>query len=152
MKGRKPSHPNVVPLRQDGDTRTLEERADDLAKNLRPRGLEPAHRRLWDEIAPELAKSGRLKPLYVHTIHEYVIVLTRLRDIRADLAENGETYTVTGRNGTQEKSRPEVAQYNESWRNWRALAGDLGLSPSAERGLSTAIGDLFDDPAHEFIG
>ena len=152
MKGRKPTQTNVVPLKSDGDTRSLEERSLETAKSLRPRGISPAHRKLWDEIALELAKAQRLKPLYVHVVQEYVASLDRLRTLRKYLADHGETYEITGRNGKQIKNRAEVGQYNEERRMWLSLSDRLGLSPSAERGMTSAMGDLFDDPAREFVG
>ncbi|MDD2870227.1 phage terminase small subunit P27 family [Neomegalonema sp.] len=152
MKGRKPSPEKVVPLRRGGETRSLDERAADEAAARKPFNLTADEAALWDEIAPELAKLGRLKAIFVHAVHEYVAALARLRAYRAELREDGETYEVKGRNGDQQKSVPAVAQYNESWRQWRALAAELGLTPASERGLGGAVRDLFDDPADEFLG
>lgn len=152
MKGRKPNPGKVVPLRQGGgDDRSLDERAADEAEARKPVGLTEEEEVLWDDIAPELFKLGRLKTHFVHAVHEYVAALARLRNYRKVLKENGETYEVDGRNGVQVKSVPEIAQYNESWRQWRALATDLGLTPASERGLGGAIRDLFDDPSNEFL-
>ena len=151
MKGRKGKPENVTPLRPESDDRTLEERALDAAETLRPLGLSDDEGALWDEITPELFKLGRLKLHFVHVAHEYVAALARLRGYRAALADGEETYESEGRAGKQRKAVPEVAQYNESWRQWRALANDLGLNPQAERGLGGAIRDLFDDPADDFI-
>jgi phage terminase small subunit len=56
-----------------------------------------------------------------------------------------EIYRVeAGRNGTQIKTHPFVAQINESWRQWRCMIGMLGLSPADERNLIPGQGDLFD--------
>jgi len=63
-----------------------------------------------------------------------------------------EVYEVEGRNGVQLKAHPHVAQMNETWRQWRSLMGELGLSPTAERNMMPGQGDLFDDPASEFYG
>lgn len=152
MKGRKPKVENVVPFKEGGETRSMEERAAEAAKLHRSPFFNESQAAIWDEIAPELFKLGRLKPHFRHVAQEYVMALDRLRTIRADLFIEGDTYETKGRNGVQVKSRPEVAQQNETWRQWRALANDLGLSPAAERGLSSEMSDLFDDPANEFLG
>lgn len=152
MKGRKGRPENVTPLRPENDDRTLEERALDAAERMKPPGLSESEDWLWGEIAPELFKLGRLKAHFVHAVHEYVAVLSRLRNLREFLNSEGLSYEPgTGRAGKLKKAYPEVAQYNESWRQWRALANDLGLNPQAERGLGGAIRDLFDDPADEFL-
>jgi phage terminase small subunit len=59
---------------------------------------------------------------------------------------------VQGRNGSQLKAHPHVAQMNETWRQWRSLMAELGLSPTAERNMMPGQGNLFDDPAAEFYG
>lgn len=92
---------------------------------------------VWDRIAPELAAVSRLGPLYFDAVCEYCRVVARLAELRQHLDDKEWTYVVEGRNGMQIKSRPEVAQANETWRQWRSLVGELGLSPAAERGIKT---------------
>ena len=152
MKGRKPKAGNVVPLKEGGETRSIEERATEASKAHRSLFFNESQGAIWDEIAPELFKLGRLKAHFVHAIHEYIAALARLRNLREFLNAEGLSYEPgSGRAGELKKAYPEVAQYNESWRQWRALANDLGLNPQAERGLGGAIRDLFDDPADEFL-
>lgn len=67
--------------------------------------------------------------------------IARHERLRLDLREGGETYESETRNGKQQKSRPEVSQLNETWRQIRALASDFGMTPAAERGLA-ATGQL----------
>lgn len=64
---------------------------------------------------------------------------------------DAEMYVVRGRNGTQIKSHPFVAQLNETWRQWRSLMMELGLSPVSERNLQPGQGDLFADPAAKYL-
>lgn len=115
------------------------------AEGLCPEGLNSGEAKIWNRIAPELSKLGRLKPLYVDVIAQYCVVSLRLADARKTLDEKDWIYITEGRHGTQIKSRPEVAQLNDDWRKWRSLVGELGLSPAAARGLSQGQGDLFDD-------
>ena len=119
----------------------------------------------------------RLKPHFVDTILEYCRAVIRLRSFRDYFAKNvvkldesegvsenivervtgeggldAEMYVVHGRNGTQLKAHPFVAQMNEAQRNWHRLAVECGLSISSERNMVPGQGHLFDDPAAEFYG
>lgn len=100
--------------------------------------------KVWDRVAPHLAMLGRLKPHFVDALCEYCRIVRRLADARKKLDEDEWTYATSGRNGTQYKSRPEVAQLNDDWRKWRSLVGEFGLAPAAERGMQIGQGDLFD--------
>jgi P27 family predicted phage terminase small subunit len=100
--------------------------------------------RVWDRIAPYLAMLGRLKPHFTDALAEYCRIVRRLADARSYLDAEEWTYVITGRNGQQHKSRPEVAQLNDDWRKWRSLVGEFGLAPAAERGMQSGQGDLFD--------
>jgi phage terminase small subunit len=116
------------------------------ANALRPDDdLTEAELKVWDRIAPHLAMLGRLKPHFVDALCEYCRVVRRLADARKYLDEKDWSYATSGRNGTQYKSRPEVAQLNDDWRKWRSLVGEFGLAPAAERGMQSGQGDLFDD-------
>jgi len=104
----------------------------------------------------------RLKPHFVDAVLEYCRATIRLRTLRQWFIDNtitegpdagplsAETYEVEGRNGTQIKSHPHVAQMNEAWRQWRSLMMECGLSIASERNMIPGQGGLFDDPASEF--
>lgn len=117
---------------------------EDQAAQLMPT-LRAAEKKIWNVVAPELSRAGRLKALYVDVIAQYCVVYVRLNEARKTLDKKEWTYVTEGRHGDQIKSRPEVAQLNDDWRKWRSLVGELGLSPSAERGLQQVQGDLFDN-------
>lgn len=175
MQGRKPKPSNVVPLK--GNTPRLVPGA--LARKLCPRGVSKDERKEWMRVATMLADPvlDRLKPHFVDSILEYCRAVIRLRMFRnyfaankvelseaEDVHENivarvtgepgldAEMYVVHGRNGTQLKSHPFVAQMNEAQRNWHRLAAECGLSISSERNMIPGQGNLFDDPASEFYG
>ena len=177
MQGRKPNPHNVIPLTGAKAPRLA---PAVLALNLRPVGLTKAESKEWMRVAVMMADPSldRLKPHFVDTIMEYCRATLRLRafrkfflenqakpeDVEAAEAEAGnsverlsgkpgldaEIYVVHGRNGTQLKAHPYVAQMNETWRQWRSLVAELGLSPTAERNMMPGQGSLFDDPAAEF--
>jgi P27 family predicted phage terminase small subunit len=115
------------------------------AKKLLPRGMSTNEKRVWNRIAPELSKLGRLKKHYVDFVQEYCIIKVRIDDARAELDEIEWTYVTTGRHGTQRKSRPEVAQYNDDWRKWNSLVAQIGLSPATELRFNDKQGSLFED-------
>lgn len=142
-RGRKLDLNNVVGLPQYDEPQAAHiARAD----SLRPADLlTDSELKVWDRIAPHLAMLGRLKPHFVDALCEYCRVVRRLADARKLLDDTDWTYGTSGRNGTQFKSKPEVAQLNDDWRKWRSLVGEFGLAPAAERGMQTGQGDLFDD-------
>lgn len=159
MRGRKPAQSNVVPLKGAAQRPTPAQ----LAKKLCPRGLTKEERKEWMRVATLLAEPtlDRLKPHFVDAVVEYCRATIRLRVLRQWFIDNtpegadrlaAETYEVEGRNGTQIKSHPHVAQLNETWRQWRSLMMECGLSIASERNMIPGQGDLFDDPAAEFYG
>ncbi len=115
------------------------------AKELLPRGLSADEKRVWNRIAPELSKLGRLKKHYVDFVQEYCIIKVRIDSARQNLDKIEWTYVTTGRHGTQRKSRPEVAQYNDDWRKWNSLVAQIGLSPATELRFNDKQGSLFED-------
>lgn len=175
MQGRKPKPSNVVPMK--GVTPRLS--PSELAAKLCPRGVTKEERKEWMRVATLLADPAldRLKPHFADSILEYCRLTIRLRMFRAYFAENrialsaeegisanvvdrvtgeggldAEMYVVHGRNGTQLKSHPFVAQMNETWRQWRSLMAEIGLSIASERNMAPGQGHLFEDPAAEFYG
>ena len=160
MRGAKPTPDNVIPMK--GLSRRLPPAV--LARRLCPRRLTPELRKEWLRVGTLLADptADRLKPLFVDAVTEYCIATIRLRALRQFFRDHkpaedegplgGEIYEVEGRNGAQLKSHPHVAQLNETWRQWRSLMMELGLSPASERNMVPGQGDLFDGPAAEFYG
>ena len=146
MKGRKPKPDSKVVQFKSENGLSPDERHRQESEKLAPDDLSQSERMVWDRVAPELSKLGRLKAQFVDVIAEYCRVVVRMIKLRGLLVEKGETYAVVGRNGCQEKSRPEIAQFNEAWRQWRSLTAMLGLSPADERGLVIGQGDLFGNP------
>lgn len=151
MRGRKPTEQNVVPLAEDGvQLHNLEERARARLEELRPEGLTGQMRWTFDRLALPLCHPtvDRLKPSNVYMFRQLCSAVVRHDRIALELEELGETYESETRNGVQIKSRPEVAQLNETFRQIRTLANDFGMTPAAERGLSGAgqLGFNFTDP------
>jgi len=149
-KGRKPQNQNVVPLAEEGaQFNNLEERARGLLEELRPEGL--AGELLWtfNRLALPLCHPtvARLKPHNVFMFVQLCRAVVRHEKLIILLDEQGETYKSETRNGEQIKSRPEVAQLNETFRQIRSLASDFGMTPASERGMDGAGGQLgFDFP------
>jgi len=150
MKGRKPSSENVVPLTDNPEEKgaNFEARALQRAAELKPEGLPWSVSVIWDRVAPPLCdpRKNRLNESNVYMFGQLCWTIDRHERLRVKL-ENGETYTTETRNGKQQKSLPEVSQYNETWRQIRALASDFGMTPAAERGLQSSgqMGFDFDD-------
>ncbi|MDE4098959.1 P27 family phage terminase small subunit [Phaeobacter gallaeciensis] len=151
MRGRKPTEEKVVPLAEDGaQLHNLEERARVRLDEIRPEGLTGQLRWTFDRLALPLCHPtvDRLKPSNVFMFRQLCAAVVRHDRLTLELEELGETYESQTRNGKQIKARPEVAQLNETFRQIRALANDFGMTPAAERGLSSGgqMGFSFPDP------
>lgn len=115
---------------------------------LMPENIKEKEAYIWSRLGPYLVKESRLKAIFVDAFHEYCIVRVRLEEAREYLDENDWEYVVTGRNGAQHKSRPQVAQLNDDWRKWKSLVGEFGLGPNAEKTMANVGAvqtDLFND-------
>lgn len=144
-----PNKGNVTPFPGDFSDKP-EEWHEELAAELRPADLKDEEVAVWDRMAPELSKVGRLKKLYIDVIAEYCRIVAKLAEARKTLDEEEWIYVTKGRHGQQIKSRPEVAQLNDDWRKFRSLVSELGLSPAAEKSLKNVQGDLFGhDPYND---
>jgi P27 family predicted phage terminase small subunit len=140
MRGSHSKIKNVVPMRPDGvaDEATRKAATARRVRELMPKGLDDDCRKEWRRVATMLADPtvNRLKVQYVDMIKSYCIATVRLHRFRTlfdELAK--EIYQIKGRNGLQVKSHPHIGQMNETWRQWYAMAKELGLSPVAERSL-----------------
>lgn len=145
MRGRKPSSSNVVPLTEDLRRLDFEASAKAKARSLKPRKLDPDVAKVWDRLAPRVCHPtvNRLAP---HMVEAFVMLcrcIARHERLRTLMQAEGETYETQTRNGAQMKSRPEVGQMNESFRQALTLLRDFGLTPAAERGIR-ATGDQGD--------
>lgn len=142
-RGAKPDLNNVIGLPLHKEPESAHKA---ISESLRPARLDDDERGVWDRLGPYLALLGRLKPHYADAFAEYCVITVRIRKARKYLDDEDWTYITTSRNGTQHKSRPEVAQLNDDWRKWRTLVGEFGLAPCAERGVKGDVqADLFDD-------
>lgn len=148
MRGRKPDLNNVArfPVQeQEAVTERKHAEAVDTAKALRPYGMGHGANRIWERLAPEMVLLGRLKPHFADAFGEYCRITAKLAEWRKTLDEGEWTYGISGRNGNQIKFRPEVAQLNQDWLKWKSLVASFGMTPTDERSLAVAQGDLFDD-------
>lgn len=140
-KGRKPTQEKVVPLTEEGaPLHNLEERAQERLNELRPEGLSGQVLWTFNRLALPLCHPtvNRLKPTNIFMFVQLCRAVVRHEALAIILDEEGETYESETRNGTQIKSRPEVGQLNETFRQIRGLASDFGMTPSSERGLEGA--------------
>lgn len=128
------------------DEPTAEDRKK--SEQLKPKDVSKEIAETWDKLGPHLVKENRLKPIFVDAFYEYCYLRVSLAEARAFLSKKDWVYVVTGRNGDQIKSRPQVGQYNDDWRKFKSLVTEFGLAPNANKALSETNGsqlDLFDD-------
>ncbi|MEL7513661.1 MAG: P27 family phage terminase small subunit [Pseudomonadota bacterium] len=139
MRGRKPNgDAAVVPMRDDGDLgHNLDDRAQARMQELEPGDLNPDHREIYRRLALPLCHPtrDRLNEGNIFMFHQLVRVVARHERLLIAI-EDGETYESETRDGVQYKTKPEVGQVNETFRQIRALAGEFGMTPSTERSLA----------------
>lgn len=125
------------------DERCLQE-----AQEMMPELSNDAQKVIWLRVCSELLKVDRMKPLFIDALAQFCYVLARMNFITQFLedSKNGYTYIVEGRNGEQIKNRPEMAERNELFRQWKSLVGDFGLSPTTEKTYVNGIGSQGDLP------
>jgi P27 family predicted phage terminase small subunit len=149
MKGRKPNSEQVVPFTGGKDAGRFDAQATQRARELRPDELPFEIRNIWDRLAPPLChpQRKRLHEGNVYMFETLCWTIARYERLRLDVWENGESYTSETRNGDQQKSRPEVGQLNETWRQVRGLASDFGMTPASERAVQASgqMGFSFND-------
>ena len=154
-RGRRPAESHVIPMRDDGDAgHNLQARAIARAGQLPPGGLLGEERWAYARLAPPPCHptKDRLNEINIFMFLQLVRSIVRYEHYSVLLKELGETYSAETRNGMQIKSRPEVAQLNETWRQIRALASDFGMTPAAERALGAQgqLGFTFGNDDDDF--
>lgn len=132
MKGKYTFGDKVASRSIGGNGKTDEQCAQESAA-MKPTGLSELEESVWDRVCVLLLKEQRMKPLFVDALREYCFITARMREITSDFAgKKGRTYEVDGRNGKQQKNRPEMAERNELFRQWNSLVAQFGLSPAQE--------------------
>ena len=143
MRGKKPNLHNVAEFPRGDEPQSVHyARADEL----KPDVLSDSAARIWDILAPQMVMLGRLKLHFVIAFAEYCHLTAKIAEMRKVLDAEEWTYATSGRNGTQYKSKPEVAQLNDDWRKWKSMQSCFGLTPTDERAVNHGgQGDIFDD-------
>lgn len=111
-----------------------------------PRGLSPAARRLWKQLAPELDKSELLAGADVVTLAIACEVGAFVQEASKALHDNGLVTTDAAHKDTERRS-PHWVVFQQAAATWLAYAGHLGLSPKARAALPTSgngAGDAFE--------
>lgn len=156
-RGRNPEHEVVVPMSEDGaQLHNLDERAKMRLEELRPEGMPDQLRWVFDRLALPLCHPtvNRLSPVNVFMFMQLCRAVVRHERLILELEDLTEIYESKGRQGVQIKSRPEVAQLNETFRQIRGLAGEFGMTPSTERSVTGGKQMGFDfggEPGAEYM-
>lgn len=91
---------------------------------------------IWDSLVTIAIEEGRFKQLHSDVWKEFCVVRAIMDESRYHLNTTTWTYETDGRNGKQQKSKPEVAQLNETIRQWHWLVVQLGLGSKSENELN----------------
>ncbi len=137
MKGAKPNLKNVIPMKAE-DTAAAQIAAPDY--------LSVDAREVWDRLSIELSKRGRLEPHFYELFAGYCEEVAVYIAMTRDIGENGISYeTGAGRNGNQQRQRPEVSIRAQALNQMMRLSALFGFSPVDEQRLKgQGQGDLLD--------
>lgn len=137
MKGRKPKPAEVREAQGNPGHRPLSTAAHDVPglKASAPKGLPVAARRIWEELAPELARMKLLRSTDFGAFSRYCEHLARWGALTKDLRKNGETYTSKSAHGELERVRPAFLVRDRLESRLESLEDRFGLSPSARQQL-----------------
>jgi P27 family predicted phage terminase small subunit len=134
MKGRKPGLENVIPMAGV----TPREVPD------APEFMSSEGRKVWDELAPELVRLGRLEPHFTHAFAAYCESVSNFIAATHCVAVDGMFYVVKTRNGQQQKKTAAWGIQQSEMSNMSRLGANFGMSPVDDRRLGAGgQGDLF---------
>ena len=143
MKGQKPKLDNVIPMR--GDTGRPVPPAPDL--------LSEGGKKVWDRLAPEMIRQGRLEPHFEDLFGAVCEAANDVIELSSIIAMEGRTYSVKTRNGMQQKKTAAWQARLDALASLRQLGAMFGMSPVDVKRLSnTDQGDLFDKLAEQLNG
>jgi len=136
MKGAKPDLGNVIPMKGDaGDP------VPDPLDFMTELGKE-----VWGDLAPELARMGRLKIHFRHQFASYCEACANFIRATNEIELHGVWYETKTRNGTQQKKSAAWTTQQESMNQMRRDSALFGLSPVDEARIGAGgQGDLFDE-------
>jgi P27 family predicted phage terminase small subunit len=107
-----------------------------------PEWLDDAARAKWDELAPELHRTGVLTVIDGDTLATFCTAWAELEWATKDIQKNGRTYqTLEG----ETKASPSVAMQRSAWKGVKDFAALLGLDPSSRSRLKVAPPEIPDD-------
>ena len=95
-----------------------------------PMWLSHAAKAVWAELVPDMPPDV-LARADANALARYCDATARWRAAAADLDQHGETFTVTSRNGTYIRPRPQVAMYHKLGAALVKLEQEFGLTPSS---------------------
>lgn len=153
-RGRKSTPATVIQLRGNPGKRAQPENLPrpEIKSQPCPAWVCAKGQEVWVRLMPEMERHGLISALYVDMFAQFCQLVGESQALLAVIKSRGRTYTTSGRNGIQYKTRPEVAQLNEVRRQLRGFGSEFGLSPSANRHLEgLAQGDLFDKGIEGFM-
>lgn len=155
-KGRKPKPSSLKVI--EGNTARRPAKKELKAKAVmppKPKTLSEAARKVWDEVAPELAELGVLARVDATTLETFCNNLVMMRRLQRFIDENGYSYTTETKNGIMHRQFPEVGILQKCQTQHRAFMSEFGMSPASRTRLPDASqGDLFgsDSPWGDYAG
>lgn len=134
MKGRKPKPSNLRRLQGNAGRRPIPENEPDPERGIPepPKRLSSAALEHWRKIAPELDALGVLTTADGFALELLCEAYSDWRAACEAIETHGQTYKRTTAAGKSTvATRPEVAVRNDSWKRYKSMLVEFGMTPSA---------------------
>jgi len=115
-----------------------------------PDWLDKQAKETFEVLAPLLHKMNVVSESDKLALEMLCDAYSEYRIARKFIQENGSTYKCVTANGIMNRTRPEVAIVNDSWKRVRSMMSEFGLTPSSRNKVS-AIGKNEENPLENFL-
>lgn len=117
---------------------TVSKTDEEDSKELMPRGITAAQKKIWLRLGSVMVASGRLNDYSADSFLEYCDVKVEMDTLKKFRKANGYTYETIGRHGEQIKLYPEIAQLNTLRIQFFQMCAHFGLTPATESRVNEA--------------
>lgn len=99
----------------------------------------------WKVLLPEIAGRDNFKLGHTFQLEKLCKIYVWSVKLERDIQQSGWTYLSEGRNGVQQKTSPEVAQYNEFLRRIEGYTKMLGLTLYKDKKTGSQKGEAAEE-------
>ncbi|CCG42173.1 phage terminase small subunit P27 family [Magnetospirillum molischianum] len=111
-----------------------------------PPELSPGARKIWDALAPELARMKFLRETDRAAFARYCVYTAQWWDLTTSIAELGETYETVSAHGTMQRINPKFAVRERIENRLEALEDRFGLNPASRQQILQRMAGITPPP------